>query len=321
MSSDTDTVSEIDSAIPQPLTAMYEPAARDLSPADLNVKCQVSYDKMKATITPALTENLQEVTSLQSQCNAWKIHRAGRVTGSTFHRVLTCKPSSIVNLVKKMMQYEDKELSVPAVLWGKQMEVTARQRYLSDMKSTHKNFKLKTVGLTVKADQPYLAASPDGVWSCDCCGSGVLEIKCPFKYREGLQGSELDADFCLDSHLELRKSHPYYAQVQLQMYACQLGSCDFMVWTKQNALTHRVQVNSNFLTEALPKAEEFFMNHLLPELICRRHDPLLVEVNCTTCKRPSFGKMIACTNCGQQFHYECVHIVRKTKNWTCGCQC
>lgn len=88
------------------------------------------------------------------------------------------------------MQYDANELTVPAVMWGRQMEDTARQCYVTEMRKTHTNFNLKAVGLTVKADKPYLAASPDGVFSCDCCGTGVLEIKCPYKYREGLQGSE-----------------------------------------------------------------------------------------------------------------------------------
>lgn len=46
--------------------------------------------------------------------------------------------------------------------------------------------------------QPYLAASPDGEFSCGCHGTGVLEIKYPYEYKEGLEGSESEASFCLE---------------------------------------------------------------------------------------------------------------------------
>jgi len=58
------------------------------------------------------------------------------------------------------MQYDTKELTVPAVMWGRQMEDTARQCYETEMRNTHTNVNLKAVGLTTKADKPYLAASP-----------------------------------------------------------------------------------------------------------------------------------------------------------------
>ena len=31
---------------------------------------------------------------------------------------------------------------------------------------------------------PHLGASPDGFLQCECCGNGVLEIKCPYNARE-----------------------------------------------------------------------------------------------------------------------------------------
>lgn len=188
MDSDTDTASETEYELPEPLTAMYDPSAKDLSPADLKVKCEVSFDKMRGRCTITKLEHLQDVTKDQAKCTTWNIYRVGRITGSTFNRVVRCKQSSVESVVKHVMQYDTKELTVPAVMWGRQMEDTARQCYETEMRKTRTNVNLKAVGLTVKADKPYLAASPDGVFSCDCCGTGLLEIKCPYKYREGLTG-------------------------------------------------------------------------------------------------------------------------------------
>ena len=223
--------------------------------------------------------------------------------------------------MKLIMQYDATDLTVPAVMWGKQMEDTARTNYETEMKKIHMNFNVKAVGLTVRADEPYLAASPDGVFSCDCCGTGLLEIKCPYKYREGLEGSETDASFCLDGNYDLRPTHPYYSQIQLQMYVSQMDMCDFMVWTKTSSIICRLRRDEPFLQETLPKAESFFMDHLLPELVCRCKDPdLAEEIKCLYCKKPSFGKMIKCTDCCQHFHYPCVNITRYSKKSKCGCK-
>lgn len=44
---DSDTASESGSELPEPLTAMYDPSARDLSSADLQEKCKTSYGRMR----------------------------------------------------------------------------------------------------------------------------------------------------------------------------------------------------------------------------------------------------------------------------------
>ena len=118
--------------------------------------------------------------------------------------------------IDELMHYQAKEdITVPAVVWGRDKEETAREAYSSLMKTKHTNFRLQKVGLVVKEDQLFLAASPDALFSCSCCGDGVVEIKCPYKYKDGLQGSREDKRFCLDENLHLRKSHQYYSQVNL----------------------------------------------------------------------------------------------------------
>lgn len=69
------------------------------------------------------------MTKEQAKCTTWNIQRVGRITGSTFNRVVRCKQSSVESVVKHVMQYDAKELTVPAVMWGRQMEDTARQSY------------------------------------------------------------------------------------------------------------------------------------------------------------------------------------------------
>ena len=52
------------------------------------------------------------------------------------------------------------------------------------MKQTvHVNFTIAKSGLVLNPEWPHLGASPDDIVQCDCCGKGVVEIKCPYRHR------------------------------------------------------------------------------------------------------------------------------------------
>ena len=57
------------------------------------------------------------------------------------------------------------------------------------MCQVHENFKICDSGLVLDPDIPHLGASPDGLVSCDCCGEGCLEIKCPLCKKDQEDGS------------------------------------------------------------------------------------------------------------------------------------
>jgi len=80
----------------------------------------------------------------------------------------------------------------------------------------------------------YLAASPDGIISCTCCGEGLLEIKCPYKHRNTPPSEVQDPSFCLqcgiDSQLRLPQTHNYYSQVQGRFSVCDKEFCDLIRW-------------------------------------------------------------------------------------------
>ncbi|CAL9694324.1 unnamed protein product [Knipowitschia caucasica] len=98
-----------------------------------------------------------------------------------------------------------------------------------------------------------------------------------------------------------------------------MNICDFMVWTQTDTITRRIKKDEPFLKEKLRKAELFFMNYLLPELICRYQDPQLAkEISSLHCEQPS--DMIKCTDCYQMFHYTCVNIPSGSKPRKCGCK-
>lgn len=141
-------------------------------------------------------------------------------------------------------------------------------------------------------------------------------MKCPYKYREGLRGSTEDVQFCLDQSKRLKHTQPYYHQVQLHMHVCDVGHCDLVVWTKTKFVVQRIARNIQFLHNSLPRAQHVFVTCVLPELLTRRHDPLLErDKTCKLCGKPDYGKTVDCAKCDSHFHYSCAQIKWRSAKW------
>ena len=65
------------------------------------------------------------------------------------------------------------------------------------------------------------------------CRKKLLEVKYPFSQRETLNIDEavIDTDFFIDANKNLKKDHKYYAQVQCQLFVCNLKKCGLVAWT------------------------------------------------------------------------------------------
>ena len=134
-------------------------------------------------------EVLEYHTRGQGQSTDWKSQRVGRITASTSHRVMTMvkslkdknDSSSATSLTELLTGQSSTPENIPALQYGHEMEEEARQHYLEEMKRLgHKDVKVEPCGLFVMQNKSFLGASPDAVVSCSCCGTGVLEIKCPY---------------------------------------------------------------------------------------------------------------------------------------------
>ncbi len=129
--------------------------------------------------------------------------------------------------------------------------------------------------------------------------------------------------FCLDTTGQLKRNHPYYYQVQQQSFLCDVHYGDFVVWTKQVMVINRIARDEDLLLRAIPKAEQLFLDHVLPELLTRSMDPSILDEHtlyCPNCNSPAYGKMIHCADCKSCFHYRCVQLKRRPSKWLCN-QC
>ena len=213
----------------------------------------------------------------------------------------------------------------------------------------HDGHMVHSAGLYIDLEHPIIGASPDGVIKCSVCGDGVLEVKCPHCFREGLPEEETKS-FCMEKNDNgqwiLKKDHTYYYQVQTQLKVCDTRYCDFVVWTEQNVVVERIEADKDFFQNTIDNVEHFFKYGILPEIIGRWYtrkpvaDASGVVTGMSTlptdpqtadnedyvrswcyCNQPSYGNMIGCDNeaCTiEWFHYDCLRIRCPPKGkWYC----
>lgn len=265
---------------------LYRPAARACTGADLRLlydrggerlgheavleKCDEIFRKL--TISEQAINSIERRTRSQALSAKWFTFRTGRVTASTLYDVCHTKlESPSLALVKRICNPERQKLTVPSVRYGRMKEVEALAKYREVMHELHDSIEFQDAGLFVCKEHLFLAATPDLLVSCTCCGAGVVEVKCPWKVRDGhLEDLLKDENSCVtqcDSELVLKKTHRYYYQVQAQMFVCKVNYADFILWNKNGINVQRIPKDDTFIVSQIEKAENFFKKVLLPELV------------------------------------------------------
>jgi len=145
------------------------------------------------------------------------------------------------------------------------------------MKARHVNFKVKKCGLFINKENAFLHATPDFLVSCDCCGSGCGEVKCPIVIIDGNFDDYVQHKHsCLEKvngNLQLKKSHSYYYQVQQQLFSVpNLQYDDFVVYAIDKAknshlFVQRIYPDVQQWNFVLPKLETFWRICILPEIL------------------------------------------------------
>eukprot|EP00928_Gymnodinium_smaydae_P028279 TRINITY_DN21602_c0_g8_i1.p1 TRINITY_DN21602_c0_g8~~TRINITY_DN21602_c0_g8_i1.p1 ORF type:complete len:334 (-),score=50.30 TRINITY_DN21602_c0_g8_i1:435-1376(-) len=140
-------------------------------------------------------------------------------------------------------------------------EAKARQSYvgyrLQELDDdARKSFSVKEVGLCVWRDEPWLAASPDGLVH-EGDEVGVLEIKCCPNSQKM---------FSVD-----RVPPQFYDQVQGEMaiassaLGLQVTWCDFFVWSPDRRLCRRIYFDATYFHKSIvPKLRSFYFGAYMP---------------------------------------------------------
>ncbi|KAM9834824.1 uncharacterized protein ACBT44_014087 [Syngnathus typhle] len=216
--------------------------------------------------------------------------------------------------------------------WG--WESDARKRYEMIMTQRHTGLNVDETGFHMSAGRPYFGASPDGLLSCDCCGKGCLEIKCPFCIKDkGVEEVAAESKaFCLEQKLNgnyvLREDHQYYYQVQSQLYCTGRKYCDFVVWKENLLFIQRIIPDDSFLANELAKMDNFYLRCIMPEVLAKVYTvgqsvattASASEESVCYCRNPPTEDMLVCKseNCSiKAFHMKCLGIKRVPQRWFC----
>ena len=139
----------------------------------------------------------------------------------------------------------------------------------------HVNFACRKSGLQLHEKYQFLAATPDGVTSCDCCGLGILEIKTLAKYFDDGLPFNIPTSVCLDNELKLKINHPFYTQCQFQLMVTNANFCDFVCVTKFEVYIQRILPDLEFINTLKKQCIDFFKLNIIKQILTRSLDPIL----------------------------------------------
>ena len=178
---------KVKQATPQSLMEKAETFQMDES---LSAHDNVKLFTQSIRLTNSELNVIKKTTVRQASVTGWLLRREGRLTASSFHTVCT-RVSSLQKspsedptcLVATLMGYK-KSPETAAMNHGKALEPHAKSVYLSIAKTSHRKLKSAETGLIIMDQKPFIEVSPDLEVDCECCGKGLVEIKCPYSIRD-----------------------------------------------------------------------------------------------------------------------------------------
>ena len=137
--------------------------------------------------------------------------------------------------------------NLPSLLYGREMEVAAKQKYLQWFEKNHMGTSFREYGLFIDDTKQYLGASPDLIVECSCCGGGVLQIKCPYSIVDENPTPENLSDLIYSNgQVMLKKKHHYFAQIQVQMAITKRKWCHFLVYTQEGMHLETIHFDAEY---------------------------------------------------------------------------
>ena len=241
----------------------------DFTNVDRNVK---NYYKKNIILKENQIIDLCYATKAQSDSDEWFRSRKVRITASSkAHKVKTCKKVTFESLADGFVkednilrsEREQKSKGITALDYGKKNEPKAIENFCKLY-----NVKVYQIGAFVMPAEPWLLVSTDGIVEQNE-NYKLLEIKCPYScktkpvFDESQNKCNVGYLEVVDQKIQLKKSHMYYTQVQVSMYATGLQSCDFFVWSKKGSCLVEVLRDNAFLSKVIPLLKKFYFSNYL----------------------------------------------------------
>ncbi|KAK3106464.1 hypothetical protein FSP39_020531 [Pinctada imbricata] len=309
------------------------------------------------SVSPDQVDVIQGKTIGQSNNPQWHRLRRGRITASNFYSVFTRmntyeqKPDSDMNnVIKLIMGDASPNPNIKSLKFGRDSEPVAKSIYAQMYDKDHQAASTEECGLFLDKNYSYLAASPDMLVNCKCCGNGLLEIKCAMVPKcdvcKGFCACNVPDYLKFDNHVfVLKKNHKYFCQIQGQMAITGRKWCDLCVYTCNGTHVQRVHFDDTYFANVTRQLVHFFNKFIAVEYIQRKQSTagnVVEHVDsgepgdtyfCTLCNCQileqenisSFSqRSICCDKCHGWFHFKCVgmteSMLNETLQWFCkGC--
>ena len=166
------------------------------------------------------------------------------------------------------------------------------------MSTTHAEFEVEATGLHVNPKYPYLGASPDGLVTCACCGTGLLEVKCPYSVRHSPPTCAAYLHTTENGGYTLSRDHEYYYQIQRQMGITERPYCDLICWTLVGVHRERIKYDPDFFHTDECKAALLLCFSNFPRVLSghkeRNADPSEATGSYCYCCKGEIANMVLC---------------------------
>jgi hypothetical protein len=116
----------------------------------------------------------------------WLVLRRERISASIAHEVFTrakklisgevCDAASVIKLITLR---ENVSADLPSLKYGRESEVEAVETYYVVQSVDHGHLSVKECGLCIDKKLSFVCVSPGRIVSCNCCGEGLRDVKCP----------------------------------------------------------------------------------------------------------------------------------------------
>ena len=184
-SSQTDTGSELEFELPEPLVSLFDRTAINISNENLKTLCNKKYELYQKAYSIKSYKNLLLVTEKQALNPLWMLHRSGRITASQCYDVCHTDTDKISSpsLLATIMQYSETK-SNKYTRYGNDNEPAARKYFAETQNAHHDNLIVNETAFKVHTEYPCIGGSLDGIVTCSCHEIRGLEIKCPYNYQK-----------------------------------------------------------------------------------------------------------------------------------------
>jgi len=190
-----------------------------------------TFYKLKIDVTADRRIEICKNTVAQASNQIWRSERQKRISASRAHLIFRAKTKQTA-----LKYFFDEKFENQNFIYGRETEPKAKQCFQSVL-----NVKVFDCGLVIKKNQPWICASPDGVFRDETGNICLLEVKCPAL----CMGKEICVPYLKDN--QLKKNHPYYTQIQVQLYCCEIEKCVLFVYSSTDHKIVEVTKDINYL--------------------------------------------------------------------------